>query len=219
MRKPRLLDLYSGAGGAARGYQMAGFHVTGVDIKAQPRYCGDEFIQGDALEYLEAHGHEYDAIHASPPCQAYANVTRWRGDQSDHPELVLPTIELLKATGKPWAVENVEGAPFTPDLILCGSMFGLPIKRHRWFLTSWGAFDMLMACNHKGILPFMHKGERAFADAMGCYWMNNREGREAIPPAFTNYIGRHLLAHATRPPGSGPAAAGPGDAAAGQELA
>ena len=75
-RRPHLLDLFCGAGGAAKGYQMAGFHVTGVDIKAQPRYAGDRFIQADALDYLAKHGHEYDAIHASPPCQRHTRLNR-----------------------------------------------------------------------------------------------------------------------------------------------
>lgn len=193
--KPRLLDLYSGAGGSARGYQQAGFHVTGVDIKPQPRYVGDEFHQADALEFVRAYGEEFDVIHASPPCQHYANVTKWRGKPEDHPDLVAETRDLLVGTGRPWVIENVERAPITPDYILCGSQFGLRVRRHRWFETSWHGFALLPACQHVGLLAFMHKGERAYADAMGCTWMTNREAREAIPPAYTSFIGEQLVWH------------------------
>jgi site-specific DNA-cytosine methylase len=97
---PGLLDLFCGAGGCARGYQMAGFHVTGIDNRPQPRYAGDAFIQADALEYVAAHGHEYDCIHASPPCQAYsvsANMP-WVGE---YPQLIEPLRQLLISIGKP----------------------------------------------------------------------------------------------------------------------
>ena len=107
----RLLDLYCCAGGSSKGYQRAGFHVTGVDMNPQPRHCGDEFIQADALEYLEAHGHEYDAIHASPPCQGYSvmhNLPWLRG--REYPRLIKPTRDLLVRIGKPWVLENVMGA-------------------------------------------------------------------------------------------------------------
>jgi hypothetical protein len=193
MGRPRLLDLFCGAGGAAMGDHRAGFDVTGVDIVPQKNYPFP-FRQADALEYLAAHGNEYDAIHASPPCQHYANVTRWRGDQSDHPDLLPETRRLLTASGLPWVIENVPGSPMRADLMLCGSMFGIAVRRHRWFETSWGHFGLLPACQHDGLLPFEHKGERAYADAMGCDWMNKTEAREAIPPAYTEFIGRQLLA-------------------------
>jgi hypothetical protein len=137
----------------------------------------------------------FDAIHASPPCQAYANVTQWRGDQADHPDLVPPVLELLEAQHRPWIVENVEGAPIRPDFILCGSHFGLRIRRHRWFQTSWRGFSLLPGCMHRDSdLPFMHKGERAFADALGGQWMSKRGGRQAIPPAYTEFLGGQLAA-------------------------
>lgn len=189
--KPRLLDLFSGAGGAARGYQLAGFHVTGVDIKPQPNYCGDEFHQADALTYpLEG----FDALHASPCCQHFAQVTKWRGNADDHEDLLTPMLARLRAQNTPWVVENVPEALPAWDLILCGSQFGLTVKRHRGFLTSFPVTGMLPPCqHHAGLLPFMHKGERAFADAMGCTWMSNLEGRQAIPPAMTTFIGAALL--------------------------
>lgn len=194
MKKLCGLDLYSGAGGCSVGYARAGFEMTGVDLAPMPRYPF-EFIQADALEYVAEHGHKYDFIHASPPCQHYANVTRWRGAPADHPDLLPTTRELLQSIGVPWVIENVPGAPMRPDYILCGSMFGLRIRRHRWFETSWGGYDLVPQCDHRDLLPFEHKGERAYADAMGCEWMTSREGREAIPPAYTEFIGSRLRWH------------------------
>lgn len=191
MTRPRLLDLCCGPGGATRGYQRAGFHVTGVDTTPQPRYCGDEFILADALKVpLEG----YDAIHASWPCQRFANVTAWRGHPESHPDLLTPgRTRLLAEATVPWVIENVPEAPLRRDFLLCGSMFGLKVKRHRAFETSWHGFGFAITCHHPGLLPFMHKGERAYADAMGCHWMTKEEAREAIPPAYTEYIGVELL--------------------------
>ncbi|MFE1081741.1 DNA cytosine methyltransferase [Nocardiopsis alba] len=194
MRRPRLLDLFSCAGGAAMGYYQAGFEVIGVDITEQPRYPFEHHV-GDALEFVADQGYEFDAIHASPPCQTYANVTAWRGNQKDHPDLLAPTRDALIATGLPWVIENVPEAPLRPDLLLCGSMFGLNVRRHRAFETSWHAFQLTSPCyHHPGLLPFEHKGERAYAHAMGCTWMTNVEGRQAVPPAYTQHIGQELLA-------------------------
>jgi len=188
--KPRLLDLFCGAGGAAVGYHRAGFDVTGVDINPQPRYPF-EFHQADAMTFpLDG----FDAIHASPPCQHYAAVTAWRGNQADHPDLLPTMLERLAGVDVPWVVENVPGAPMVPNLILCGSHFGLRVRRHRWFVTSPPLFSLMPSCCHKGLLPFMHKGERAYADAMDCEWMSGVEAREAIPPAYTEFIGAQLLA-------------------------
>jgi len=192
--RPRLLDLYSCAGGAGVGYHRAGFNVVGVDINPQPNYPFEHHV-ADAIEYVKAHGHEFDAIHASPPCQTYANVTAWRGDQATHPDLLAPTRDALNETSKPWVIENVPEAPLRHDLLLCGSMFGLNVRRHRAFETSWGAYQLTPTCHHhSGLLPFAHKGERAYADAMECTWMSKTEGRQAIPPAYTEYIGAQLLA-------------------------
>ncbi len=188
--KPRLLDLFCGAGGAARGYQQAGFYVVGVDINPQPRYAGDEFHRADAMTFpLDG----FDVIHASPPCQHYANVTRWRGDQNDHLDLVDLIIERMENSRLPWILENVPGAPFVPQFVLCGSMFGLRVRRHRWFVTSWNAFALVPRCEHQVLLPFMHKGERAYADATECQWMSSIEARQAIPPAYTQFIGEQLI--------------------------
>jgi DNA (cytosine-5)-methyltransferase 1 len=210
--RPRLLDLFCGAGGAAMGYHRAGFDVVGVDIKPQPRYPF-EFHQADAMTWpLDG----YDAIHAGPPCQHYARVTRWRGRAENHPDLLGPTLERLKAQATPWIVENVPEAIPHPDLILCGSSFGLRVRRHRHFLTSWPVFRFSPPCYHDEALPFMHKGERAYADALGCHWMINREAREAIPPAYAEWIGSQLLALAPNgrwetPAGDDPGAPGVAD--------
>jgi DNA (cytosine-5)-methyltransferase 1 len=193
----KILDLFCGAGGAAVGYEMAGFEVIGVDHVDQPNYPYD-FIRGDALTVLslmDLRAGEYDAIHASPPCQTYANVTAWRGNQDNHPDLLPPTREALKATGLPWVIENVPEAPLRPDLLLCGSQFGLRVRRHRAFETSWRAYSLLPPCHHRGLLPFIHKGERAYADALGCEWMTKLEARQAIPPAFTHHVGEQLAQH------------------------
>ena len=148
----RLLDLFCGAGGAAMGYSRADFdQIVGVDIKPQPRYPF-EFVQADALEYLAEHGYDYDAIHASPPCQGYSimhNLPWLRG--RDYPLLLLPTLEMLEGLGKPYVVENVMGARHGSKTLrkrgledhglkagwLCGTMFGLPFYRHRLFATNW----------------------------------------------------------------------------------
>ena len=303
----KLLDLFCGAGGAARGYQLAGFHVTGVDHKPQPQYIGEEFVQADALEYLAEHGHDYDAIHASPPCQGYSimhNLPWLRG--RDYPLLLLPTLEMLEGLGKPYVVENVMGARHGSKTLqkrgleahglkagwLCGGMFGLPFYRHRLFATNWlwlapghprhklnlhprseryvyggtvkgpgGAAGLdVKPCEnpvnsawrryYDGALnirpgyekvPFSYptivgerlrangrpkdskiglsngmpetqlanwqngagcgvgighaKGWRLAAEAMGIDWMKRDELTQAIPPAFTEFIGRQLVRH------------------------
>lgn len=194
-------------GGASVGYHRAGFdEVVGIDIVDQPRYPF-EFLQGDAVAMFDElvdggslrNGlilADFDAIHASPPCPRYANVTAWRGDPTSHPDLVPPVLDLLRSQRLPWIMENVPDAPLRPDYILCGSQFGLRVRRHRWFETSWRGYSLLPACAHRADdLAFMHKGERAYADALGCAWMSNRGGRQAIPPAYTEYLGWELLRH------------------------
>ena len=138
----RVLDLFCGGGGASYGYSLVfpQAEITGVDIKPQKHYPF-QFVQGDAIEYLEQHGHEYDFIHASPPCQGYSESTpaQYKGN---HP-LLIPTVrEQLDALGKPYVIENVEGARWALNnpLMLCGSMFGLPILRHRLF--ELGGFEI-----------------------------------------------------------------------------
>jgi DNA (cytosine-5)-methyltransferase 1 len=220
MAKMRLLDLYSGAGGCAKGFQMAGFHVTGVDIKPQPRYCGDEFLVGDALEFAAKHGKEYDVIHASPPCQHYSVATKANpGLSGKHPDLVPATRRLLLAISKPWLIENVVGAP-VGGIMLCGSMFGLLVQRHRWFESSEVLF-IPRECDHSkfvGDYPcgrsnkptnkragersrvvhcYGHGGSRGprelWQKAMGIDWMTMKEMAQAIPPAYTHHLGSQLI--------------------------
>src|SRR5574337_20985 len=126
--KPRLLDLFCCAGGCAMGYHRAGFDVVGVDINPQQRYPF-EFHQADAMTF-DLSG--FDAIHASPPCQAYT-VLGGREDLSHYPDLVDAVRERLQASGKPWIIENVPGAPLRDPITLCGAMFGLRRYRHRLF--------------------------------------------------------------------------------------
>jgi len=184
------------------GYYRAGFtDITGIDNRPMPRYPF-RFIQADALEYLAEHGHEYDVIHASPPCQAYTQARRLQGNR-EHPDLIVPVRDLLAQTGKPWIIENVPGAPIRGDLMLCGTMFGLKIIRHRYFELSWPANFLTMTCNHRGVYdPWHGTGRTAnkFREAIGIDWMpvgggTHKQGSidEAVPPAYTEWIGKQLM--------------------------
>jgi DNA (cytosine-5)-methyltransferase 1 len=212
--RPRLLDLFCGAGGAAVGYHRAGFDVVGVDIKPQPRYPF-AFVPGHALDYCREHGHEFDVIHASPPCQAYiaglGALNRKNGNE--HPRLIEPTRDALRATGRPWVIENVPGAPLCGPVVLCGSAFGLRVRRHRHFES-----DVLLlasGCQHKqqgrvvgvygqrgSMPPGAHPKGGFFIraksldegnEAMGIDWMTWKELTQAIPPAYTEHVGRQLM--------------------------
>ncbi len=175
------------------GYHRAGFEVVGVDLHPQPRYPF-AFYQADALTFpLDG----FDAVHGSPCCQRHANVTKWRGSADNHEDLLTPMLARLRSECQvPWVVENVPEALDRWDLTLCGSQFGLNVRRHRGFLAPWLPYSLLPPCqHHSGLLSFAHKGERAYADAMGCEWMTAHGARQAIPPAYTEYIGTQLLAH------------------------
>jgi DNA (cytosine-5)-methyltransferase 1 len=230
--KPRLLDLFCGAGGAAMGYHRAGFEVVGVDIATQPHYPF-RFIQADALEFLRASPKDvlsrFDAVHASPPCQAYSRLSRvpWIKVRSDlHPKLIDEVCQVFTDYGRPWVIENVEDAPLQGHF-LCGVMFGLGVFRHRLFECS----NLLMVPPHESHRRFVmvgagkrvnDKGKHEKVDnlrarsyhlglphmigvygkqfrveearkAMGIDWMNRDELRLAIPPAYTEWIGRQLL--------------------------
>lgn len=203
MSRPRLLDGCCAGGGAGTGYAEY-FDVVGVDIEPQPHYPF-EFVQADIRDVLadRAFMNGFDAAGISPTCQSYANVTNWRGSNANHLDLLTPTLELLADVDIPWVVENVPEAakhgPLRADLILCGTQFDLPIKRHRAFqFGNWSFFDLQPPCRcyrNPAVRAFEHKDERAYADAMGCTWMPKETARQAIPPAYTRYIGRALLAH------------------------
>lgn len=216
MKRSRLLDVFSGAGGAAMGYHRAGFDVLGVDRDPQPHYPF-EFVQDDALEYVAAHGHEFDVIHASPPCQKFMtlqNVNRALGNKVDHPDLIEPTRRVLRATGKVYIIENVQGAPLETQVIICGHALGLTrLARHRHFESNVMLFQP--KCSHRGAgviavygaypdgRPVMARKEWRITyaatsiddarDAMGIDWMDWHEIKEAIPPAYTEFLGRQLM--------------------------
>lgn len=159
---PRLLDLFCGEGGAGAGYLAAGFDVTGVDHeKARGRHYPGHFVHADALDYLTEHGGEYDAIHASPPCQAYS-ITR-HSHHVEHPALLEPTRDLLGKSGVPWVIENVPGAPLDHPITLCGAYFDrtavdhdgtrLVLRRHRLFESNvwvWPTPCYCIAYRHLG---------------------------------------------------------------------
>jgi len=216
----RLLDLFCGAGGAAMGYSRAGFaEIVGVDVAPQPRYPF-EFVQGDAFEFVARHGGEFDVIHASPPCQAYSGMRRLTlsrfGHAPQHPDLIAPTRGALVVTGKVYVIENVCHSPLHTQFILCGAALGLAhLARHRHFECN----RLLMAppkCCHRqnsftisvmGAKPdgrrvsYRHHRLCRVASSldearavMGIDWMEWDELREAVPPAYTEWIGRQLLA-------------------------
>lgn len=215
-RKYRILDLFCCAGGAAMGYSQAGFEVVGIDINPQPNYPF-EFIQANALELKRKFLHSFDALHASPPCQAYSDLAKRNGNADQWPRLIEPVRKLFVGTGLPYVIENVEGAPLVNPAMLCGTMFpGLRVLRHRLFETNF----LLIAPPH-GKHPKVHTFDKrkshygktdewkdfvqvtgggncsvaAARVAMGIDWMNKNELNEAIPPAYTKFIGEQLMAH------------------------
>lgn len=218
----RLLDLFCGAGGAGMGYRRAGFEVVGVDNRPMPRYPF-EFHQADALEFVQAHGKGFDVIHASPPCQAFSDLRHISKAQRTatgeyYPDLLEPTRIALRVTGNPYVIENVPGAPLLNPIQLCGSAFGNDmLRRHRLFESNLFLFSL--PCNHRLHTPRFpalrsdRKGKYAsvvgvfgygggsakhkdlWEEAMGIDWMNKRELSQAIPPAYTQYIGEQLMLH------------------------
>lgn len=216
----RLLDLFSCAGGAAEGYHRAGFEVVGVDIAEQPNYPFEHRV-ADALEVLDDLDWvgTFDAIHASPPCQGYLNLAaanRALGRRVEHDRLIAEVRERLLAHGLPYVIENVADAKaeLRNPIRLCGSSFGLPIQRHRLFESSEPLVGI--DCNHRwqrvprywtGFRPKGREPKKStvvqvygnggdqheWGPAMGIDWMTGRELAEAIPPAYTEFLGRQLL--------------------------
>jgi DNA (cytosine-5)-methyltransferase 1 len=230
-RKPICLDLYCGAGGSASGYHQAGFDVVGVDILPQPRYPFP-FILGDALLILDqlllndklpfSNGASYDIsdiafIHASPPCQPYTLMYRGLlqsiGAAKEYPKLIEPTRMALVATGLPYIIENVPGSPLINPVMLCGSSFGLPIRRHRFFESNKLLFSL--PCMHRLQTfdkPPLHrlvghsrvvgvygnsrgKGDNLSArrHAMQIDWMTHKELTQAVPPIYTHFLGKQMI--------------------------
>lgn len=227
-----LLDLFCGAGGCAMGYHRAGFDVLGVDSMKQPNYPFG-FRQADAMMYLRnliegdhdscgIHTDAVAAIHASPPCQHYSKARHTPGSVGrEYPDLLGKTMRLLEQTGRHWVVENVPGAPLDYAAILCGTMFGLPLRRHRLFSGSFMLMAPTNPCNHRDgdltvfgkvvqvcgtkAAPYLaasgrthYRPKRVSLEsgqrAMGIDWMNRGELSQTIPPAYTEFIGRQLLA-------------------------
>lgn len=205
-RKPRLLDLFCGAGGMSMGYHRAGYDVVGVDISPQKRYPF-EFHQADAMTYpLDG----FDIIHASPPCQRYSQACIASKTSDRHPDMIPEIRDRLNESEKPWVIENVPGAPMRADVILCGSMFKLELRRHRLFETNPRIFRLLPACEHSGRVycVFGHgSGNKNRSDhgnvadwkrAMGIDWMVRDELSQAIPPAYGQWIGEQMMPHVLR---------------------
>jgi hypothetical protein len=221
IKKLRVLDLFCCGGGAARGYAKAGFDIVGVDIEDQPQYPFT-FVLADALEYVFEKANEFDLIHASPPCQGYStavssSTSKWVPTLGkDEPKLIAPLREILNAAGIPYIIENVAGARgemLTP-VMLCGTMFGLPIPRHRLFECSWPLPQPVhgkcrgVAKDYAAKMEWEYrdmsvtgKGRRA---GTATRWkhilgidasehMTQHQLAECIPPAFTEYIGNEFL--------------------------
>lgn len=221
--RPFMLDLFCCAGGAGKGYWQAGFDVLGIDIDPQPRYPL-AFVRGDALEVLrELHhtgryrGREVEFVHASPPCQAHSDLQK---QSKRHYRDFIPDVRWrLQEWGGPYVIENVEGAPLIDPIRLCGASPEFPelrVIRHRLFESNLELQGTV--CPEPHPLCFTHDKRKAHYGrldqntsyvqvtgggnctvankraAMGTPWMTGRECNEAIPPAFTHYLGRQVLA-------------------------
>lgn len=218
MARPRLLDLFCCQGGAAMGYSRAGFEVVGVDIEPQPRYPF-EFHQVDVFDYLSGFAGDWDAVHASPPCQDHSETRDFGGDHGTG-WMLAATLDILRDLPVPWVVENVVGSPLPhqPDLFgasgltLCGCMFpelrGLlyedrlfetsfaipqpPHVLHQWPQTKMGRRPVPGECMQlTGHFSDAEEGRRR----MRVPWMNRDGVAQAIAPAFTEFIGTRLLEH------------------------
>ncbi|WP_406342375.1 DNA methylase [Streptomyces sp. NBC_01578] len=215
----RVLDAFCCIGGAACGYQRAGFHVPGVDIRPQPDYCGDVFHQGDAIEFIRAHGAEFDFIHTSPPCQGEGaptkgtNAARNARTGRTHPRLIIPTRTALDAVGRPYVIENVAGSEVRKDLRLCGEQFGLGVLMHRYFeLGGWIATQPAHPV-HRGKVRGWRHGQYFDGPYVAAYGKGGGKAtteeiqqakridwsadhfnlREALPPAYTQWIAAQFL--------------------------
>lgn len=211
----KILDVCCGVGGVSRGLQWAlpGAHITGIDIEPQPEYIGNSFIQGDGIEYIYDCGKSYDFIWMSWPCQFSSALTKGTNFGRSYPDLIPPGRLAALGTGVPWIIENVAGADIRHDLMLCGEMYGLSTLRHRYFEYS----PSLQAPYtphppHRGPVRGYRHGiyrdgpylavhgagggkatDTECRTALGIDWTWNRHSLvEAIPPAYTYYIGQHL---------------------------
>ncbi len=212
--QPILLDLFCGAGGAGEGYSRAGFRVVGVDIAPQPDYP-HEFHRWDALDFLRKHGRSFDAVHASPPCQASCALTKGTNRGRQYLDLIPETRAALAALDVPTVIENVQGADVRRDLTLCGETFGLGVIRHRYFELSGFSAQQPRHRKHRGRVSGYRHGQwfdgpyvavygegggkgtvPEWQAAMGIDWTVERKSiAEAVPPAYTHYVGLHIRAH------------------------
>ena len=211
----KLLDLFCGAGGATQGYIDAGFEVDSVDIADHSHHNPGNFIQADALEYLKEHGHKYDAVHASPPCQASCNLTKGTNQGRTYLNRIPETRLLLAQLDVPTILENVQGSDLRRDMTLCGEMFGLGVLRHRYFELNNFPFAPPAHIKHRGKVRGWRHGKyfdgpylAVYGDgggkgsvpewqgAMGIHWTADRKAiAEAIPPAYTHHIGAQIMEH------------------------
>ncbi len=203
----KLLDLYCCQGSAGHGYEQAGFEVIGIDLYPQPLHPGN-FIQSDAIDYLLEHGHEFDFIHASPPCQEYSmSSMQFRLIGKQYPNLIEATRAALIKVGKPYTIENVPGSPLINPVVLCGTMFNIPTYRHRLFESNWNLkqpeHKLHIAKNAKMGRKVKHgefiqyvghfSGVQYVRDFTGCQWMNTYGLAQSIPPQYSKYIGLQFL--------------------------
>lgn len=226
MNRPVLIDAFCGLGGAAMGYSRAGFRVIGCDIEPQADYPF-EFVQGDAIDFIHEYGPRAVAGHGSPPCQHASgpttgtNAARNAALGREHPALIEPTRAAFEAVGIPYVIENVQGSELRRDLTLCGLSFGLRVFRHRYFELGDWTMPQPVHPSHRGhrVSGWRH-GVRYEGDMLAVYGKGGgkatveecREGLgidwswdrarlvEAIPPAYTEYIGAQLLTHVTALP-------------------
>lgn len=204
--KLKLLDLFCGGGGAAYGYELAGFDVTGVDNVPQPKYKGN-FIQSDAILYLKENFQFYDVIHASPPCQKYSMASmQFRIKGKEYVDLISITRKELISTRKPYIMENVPGSPLINPILLCGSMFDMATYRHRLFESNMPLIAPIhfkhIHLNTKMGRPIKENefvqyvghfsGVKEVQEMTGLHWLGQSELAQSIPPKYTKYLGEQV---------------------------
>jgi DNA (cytosine-5)-methyltransferase 1 len=214
VRRPLLLDAFCKAGGAGMGYFRAGFEVVGVDIEPQPNYPFP-FIQADAIAFIKAFAWMFDVLTGSPPCHDHTTL-KSRAGTNGTGWLLEATRDVFEASGKPYVIENVPGSPMRADAIYCGEMFDLRTVRHRWFETNTGPIEVpphplgdehprrhlrktstlkrrkCLAAGHN-ISVTGDVGSYLGEVCMGVTWMTGNELSQAIPPAYTEHLGRQLI--------------------------
>ena len=213
-RRPRILDAFCGEGGAGMGYHRAGFDVVGVDLSAKAlRRYPFPAVRADAMWFVREHGHQFDAVHLSPPCDRHNDLAhQWK---RGHPDLIPAARAAAEASGRPWIMENVEGAPLLDHFTLCGEAFQLgcacndgayrPLRRHRLFESNTPLMSPGCACSKRqpvgvygngggGQQSRGYKGDlRESRDAIGVPWMSRAGVSQSIPPAFTEFLGSQLI--------------------------